>query len=379
MLSVGNTPNSDILRRLEEISWNFDGDQSRSAWSATHFHPARFISQLPSILIQRLTREGDTVLDPFCGSGTTLVEARRLNRNAIGVDINPVSAMISKAKTLPLSMDRASAVLSNLTASILDQKPGELADAPATVQMVKWYSPNVAHDLLKLFTNIERTTDQDEKLLKTFCFSSILVKACRETRHWGYICDNTQPKDHPSRNITELLDESVSEILRAFASQQATALGQVNVFECDARKLKTVVEDNSVDFVVTSPPYEGVVDYVKSQRLTMEWLGLDINAFRASETGARSKRHRTLALRQFKDELLESFTAIHRALKSGAPCAVVFGVSPRRDFKFSDMADVFDKVGFVLEAEFDRDVSVQRSLKPSVLQERLYVLTKPIQ
>lgn len=377
MLSVGNIPHSNILRRLEEVSWDFEGDKSRSAWSAVHFHPARFISQVPSLLIQRLTREGDTVLDPFCGSGTTLVEAKRLNRNSIGIDINPVSVLVSRAKTLPISRARATVALTDLTLALVEPGSARLVNAPATVQMEKWYSPNVASDLLKLFTNIENTTDQEEKTLKTFCFSSILVRACRETRHWGYICDNTQPKDHPSRDVMALLDASVSEILRAFGSQDETKAGRCQVFEADARKLGTVVENDSVDLVVTSPPYEGVVDYVKAQRLTMEWLGLDIASYRTSETGARSKRHRTLALTQFKDEIAQVFAGIHQALKPGAPCVAIFGVSPKRGFSFSDMEDVFDRAGFIFEADFDRDVSIKRRFKPSVLHEKLFILSKP--
>ena len=92
-----------LISRLKRIDWDFAGSQSESQFSTLHWHPARFASQLPTSLIGVLSGPGQTILDPFMGSGTTLVEAQRLGRRAIGIDVNPISYMISEAKTLQLS------------------------------------------------------------------------------------------------------------------------------------------------------------------------------------------------------------------------------------------------------------------------------------
>ena len=93
--------NKKLLSRLESIDWDFAGDRCASAFAGVHWHPCRFVAQIPAALIGLLSKPGDVVLDPFVGSGTTLVEARRLGRRPIGIDINPISILLCRSETLP--------------------------------------------------------------------------------------------------------------------------------------------------------------------------------------------------------------------------------------------------------------------------------------
>src|SRR5712671_61389 len=95
--------NARSISRLSNIDWDFAGAFSESAFSAIHWHPGRFASQIPASLIGVLSSPGGTVLDPFVGSGTTLVEAQRLGRRSIGIDLSPISCLASRAKTLSIS------------------------------------------------------------------------------------------------------------------------------------------------------------------------------------------------------------------------------------------------------------------------------------
>src|SRR5688572_125646 len=81
--------NTHLRYRQERVDWDFAGEYSESLFSSIHWHPSRFASQIPATLIGLLSLPGESVLDPFVGSGTTLVEAQRLNRPSIGVDLNP--------------------------------------------------------------------------------------------------------------------------------------------------------------------------------------------------------------------------------------------------------------------------------------------------
>ena len=114
---------SASVRRFNEIDWDFPDQFSQSAFSDLHWHPCRFPSQVPALVIGRLTSIGDAILDPFMGSGTTLVEAQKLGRKSL-IDINPIACLMTRAKTLPLSaaeIRKFIASVKNISVSRWDQ------------------------------------------------------------------------------------------------------------------------------------------------------------------------------------------------------------------------------------------------------------------
>ena len=84
---------------INKIDWDFKNSFTRYSLHKLHWYPASFIPQIPAFLIELFSKEGDIVYDPFCGSGTTLLEAIRLKRRTIGCDINSLAVDISKVKT----------------------------------------------------------------------------------------------------------------------------------------------------------------------------------------------------------------------------------------------------------------------------------------
>ena len=93
----------DGYERLADVEWDFS-DAFQAQLSSIHPYPARFINDIPNNLIEIIgCKDGTVILDPFCGSGTTLVEAQRHNIKSIGIDLNPIACLISKVKTTPLN------------------------------------------------------------------------------------------------------------------------------------------------------------------------------------------------------------------------------------------------------------------------------------
>jgi len=90
-------------KKFNPIEFDLDSFKDKSYLTHNfHSYPAKFVPQIPRIVIEKLSKPGDIVLDPFCGSGTTLVEAKLTGRHSIGLDINPISILSSKCKTTPL-------------------------------------------------------------------------------------------------------------------------------------------------------------------------------------------------------------------------------------------------------------------------------------
>ena len=101
------TLSGDILGRLLLDDLGFHGANGKYASHSWHPFAAKFPPQLPQLFIEALTEKGDVVLDPMMGSGTTLVEAARLGRCAVGCDIDPLALLIAKVKLAPPPMAKA--------------------------------------------------------------------------------------------------------------------------------------------------------------------------------------------------------------------------------------------------------------------------------
>ena len=154
-------------------------DAKDTTYLTHNFHPfpAKFIPQIPRILIEQFSEPGDTVFDPFCGSGTTLVEASLLGRNSIGTDINPISILASRVKTTPLDANQVGLVSSTVSAIKDRIQEGRLSqDIPEFHGRDHWFMEHVQHELAMQREVILAMTGDDtpERLFLDLAFSSVV-------------------------------------------------------------------------------------------------------------------------------------------------------------------------------------------------------------
>lgn len=211
------------------------------------------------------------------------------------------------------------------------------------------------------------------------------MPACRETRHWGYICDNTRPISNRSGNVLALYIKVLKTLLRAYEHRDNDRLirfGRVgpidkcNIKCFDATLGLQTLEARSIDAIITSPPYYGVCDYIKAQRLSFEWFGHDIEELRRQEMGARSKRHRGNARREYLTELRQTIESCRAVLKTGGVLAMVFGQSQARTPVLPDVRKLIADADFTLELDLNRRVTSRRRQVPSLKGEHLLIAHK---
>lgn len=368
-----------VIRRLHEVDWDFATEYSDSPFSALHWHPCRFPSQLAALLIGRLTREGESVLDPFMGSGTTLVEAQRLGRLAYGIDVNPVSCLMANSKVYREDGAEVAQYIDELIRFVeVDWNKLDAALVPAGVQSDKWYGRRTLCELRKLWTLVSQREVRFSAIGRA-AFSAVLLRSCRETRHWGYVCDNTRPKSYREVDVRQGFVGVLRKFRAAYLKREEGCTRQraaAHVLQGDAATLLGAFKKESVSCVVTSPPYQGVADYVKAQRLSMEWFGWEIEPLRQAEIGARSKRRRAGAIAEFLDELELVFTRLYNVLVEDGVAAIVYGASPARPNTAYEFLDRIARIGFHVESRMERNISSARRQAPSLAQEEIILLRK---
>jgi hypothetical protein len=277
-----------------------------------HTYPARMHPATARALVELCFEtehaEPRVVLDPFCGSGTTLVEGRAAGLDVIGSDLNPLAVRVARAKTWVSDKNRLDAFRkqgSQISAAAFEEgKAARRADyEPRPIRVPKgvnaaareeeigeWFAPHVRRELEFVAGAIDELRAEDEEFAELFsvCLSSILIKCSkRNSDTSSKIVKRNIGRGMPARwfgERVELLCEGLIDL------HKAGAVGSVRVLEGDARKLgEGGIASGSVGAIISSPPYVGTYDYVDHHRLRLAFLGLPFADFEKSEIGARRR------------------------------------------------------------------------------------------
>jgi DNA modification methylase len=240
------------------------------------------------------------VADPFCGSGTLLVEALANNRRAIGVDVDPVAVFISRVKSRPISPERLRPVFDRIQTAIQairrspseydnlmrdDLAPSSLARLrdrlaiPRIPNMTHWFRTYVAVDLARLRQLLMTSAlAPDVRAFFLACFASIIrnasnadpvpVSGLEVTKHMREL-------DRQGRRIDpfELFESRVQREIRGMTEFfQEVKNTDAKVYRADARRFSRRVRCEPIDAIITSPPYNTAVDYYRRHTLEMYWL-----------------------------------------------------------------------------------------------------------
>ena len=355
-------------------------------------HPMfRYFGKLPPTLVARLMDQycpaGGRVLELMCGSGTTLVEAYLRGMPAVGIDINPLSVLISRAKTTKIESEpmlRVEASLRSFT-----ECPPDCAYAyfrPSTRNLDYWFSPDAQRKLsaLKYFIEHEafwsiqdNQIDSALKNLLLVTFAGIIRKISNASPRTGRIF----------RCAEESAYDAFEEMRARFQSNMALvnrlpdAAQTCEVLCTDARQ--TGLAEHSFDFILNHPPYFALYKYSSDVlRFELEWLSVNrsevarqeiTDGFKTTDEGLLDAY-----IRDMKDVLKE----MHRLMRDGANACLVVSDSKLREKQLpvvDQLVAAAEETGLRIESHMLRPVSFaqasyHKSANPNIRTNEDHVL-----
>lgn len=259
-----------------------------------HQYPAKLIKHIPIFFLNSNilnSKKGGIVLDPFCGSGTVLLEALISENNAIGCDANPIARLIAQVKTTPIDPTKLEKYVFNITKRA---KQFRKIDKRNVVNVDHWFPVATQEKLSKIHRAICEVENLDERNLLLVTFSNIIKKVSYADPNLS-VPVKIKPEKYSNESYRLKLEAKIKEVENAdvfsiFTNelkkniQRIKSINDENfknkaaIVSKDARKVTSHIESdelyppNSVDFILTSPPYSGAQKYIRSSSLNLGWL-----------------------------------------------------------------------------------------------------------
>jgi SAM-dependent methyltransferase len=280
-------------RALAALFTKLDPTLERGLTHGFHSYAGRLHPSIARGAVGRWSPPGATVLDPFCGSGTVLVESMVAGRRAIGIDASPLAVMIAKVRSRARTAQWRQWLVDQ--ARQIADSSGELAQKRRRPTVPRWASqefkrfhPHVAFELLGLRDLVMNTpADDPSGEALRLCLSSLLVKFMKTGPE--------APRDGMEKRIargipSRFFADRAEELVRGLAELElVTPAGtpEPRVYLGDAREYD-FIDSRSIDLVLSSPPYAGVYDYAQHHAVRFRWLGLPMDQFRRRQLGERT-------------------------------------------------------------------------------------------
>ena len=341
-----------------ELSWSERELPERERTKHVHrLHPylGKFIPQLVETLLARYVPAGGRVLDPFAGSGTTLVQSLESGREATGIDVAAFNCLLMRVKTARYNEFVLEREIRDALGRFEDAVGTLPGPTPERGYVGSWFAPRTAAELLA-FRDIATDYSHADVL------RVVLARAARSARltaHYDldfpkepqvepYWCHKHKRECRPVDRADHFLRRYALDTLarlKAFARVRSRGV-EAAVIHGDARGLEL---EGLFDAVVTSPPYPGLIDYHEQHRYAYELLGLDDR--RELEVGAAAAGTSKRALAAYADGIVDVLLTVKASLRPGSPVAIV--VNDRRDL----YPEILERAGLRLDRRLRRHVN----------------------
>ncbi|MBI5216709.1 MAG: hypothetical protein HY960_13235 [Ignavibacteriae bacterium] len=377
-----------MVKTNREMEFDFNGEDTSYLNHSLHPYPAKFPPQLPKKILEDYAVKGQTVLDPFCGSGTTLVEARIYGLNAVGVDVNGLSVLLSQVKATPLSEKQFSIIENFIIEIEEDIFQWKFSGRPKIkVKEIEgqdhWFQNNVSEEITFLLNEISKQNDEGVQNFLKIVLSSIIVRVSNQDSDTRFAAIEKNVLDcYTLEQFCKKAKEyntRMSEFSKLICHET-----DLRIFNADSRNLD-FISDNSIDIIITSPPYANTYDYYLYHKFRKRWLDLDVKFAQYNEIGSR-REYSSLKEKKEKwnEDLIRCFAEMQRVLKPKHFAFIVIGdsVIKKELIKIEkEISDFAPSIGFKVNEILSSDLSSHSKIfNPSYAQkgkkEHLIILEK---
>lgn len=303
-------------------------------------YQACFAPQIPEFFIKNFSKESDIVLDPFCGRGTTILEANQNNRVGIGIDVSPLALTLANAKLKNITYEQVKERLKQIDFS------REILDSFDDFKDI--YHPKTYSQIMNLKNQL--TDNPIDLLIKSIILGRLHGHSDAFFSVWTFnvisFSKERIKKQSEAHGLKPEFRDVVPRILkkaRTILEHPVKEQPQSVFFNSDSRNVP--LNNNSVDLIVTSPPFLNVINYIDDNWLRFWFLGYDINRL-------RDKLIQTGDLEQYKSFIKDSLKEMNRVLKPGKYCVVEVGDVMHKSRKlYLDhvIVEVAKNLGFEIE------------------------------
>jgi hypothetical protein len=354
-----------------------------------HPYLGKFIPQLVEVFLRRYFKPGQTVLDPFVGSGTTLVQANELGINSLGYDVSAFNVLLCRTKTARYDLSVMRSELLDILAKTkaatsrhqesglwpqeLEAETGGIGEDDREY-LTAWFAPQALHELLTYRNLIEREHHEYRELLQIVL--SRAARSARLTTHFDldfpkkpqtepYWCYKHSRTCQPTTQALKFLERYTLDTIRR--------IGEYAVVRTDAN-VSVRHEDSRhagfppVDGVITSPPYVGLIDYHDQHAYAYELLGLEDK--RGWEIGPAANGSSERAKCEYQQAIAEVFRNAVSAMPPGGRLIVV------ANDKFDLYGPIADLVGVEVDAVVQRHVNRRTGRRSGEFYESVFIWRK---
>lgn len=247
-----------------------------------HKYPAKFIPQIPRWALQKYAQPNSKqiILDPFCGSGTTLVESSLNGNQSYGIDIDPLSVLISIVKTTKVDILQLNKITKWLFENIEKKQDGTFVPDCKTLE--HWFTTDAIEKLSKIRFLIDKIFNEfgketeviDIYNLLIICFSSIIrrVSNADNESQKTYVSHTKikQPEEVNTLFVKQL--EYFIERITTFSSTKNIEIPTI-FNNSSATSISKLLNGEKIDLAITSPPYIKAIDYIYNQMVELFWIG----------------------------------------------------------------------------------------------------------